>query len=94
MGDPAFFKNQEQLLSHGDIPLRRDALAIIEAGIASVIPYQATKELIRLEGADIFVSGDRYTKVRNIYVVGVGKVLHYFFAVFHCHGGRFLSVFP
>ena len=55
MGDPAFFKNQEQLLSHGDIPLRRDALAIIEAGIASVIPYQATKELIRLEGADIFV---------------------------------------
>ncbi|MCI9666972.1 MAG: DUF4147 domain-containing protein [Angelakisella sp.] len=73
MGDPAFFKNQEQLLSHGDIPLRRDALAIIEAGIASVIPYQATKELIRLEGEDIFVGGDRYTKVRNIYVVGVGK---------------------
>lgn len=73
MGDPAFFKNQEQLLSHGDIPLRRDALAIIEAGIASVIPYQATKELIRLEGADIFVSGDRYTKVRNIYVVGWAK---------------------
>lgn len=75
MKENSIYDNFDELVDHGNIDERKAALLITEAGIRSVIPYVRTKEYISLVGNDFRVGHLQYDmeKVRNIYVVGVGK---------------------
>ena len=70
-----YIKNQQEILSHGNVKLRKDALEIIEHGLYCADPYIATKNLVSLEG-DILKAGDETFDLKehkHIYVVGAGK---------------------
>ncbi len=69
------FKNYDQLVSKGDTELRKDGLAIAQAGIEKGIPYDNTKSLIKADDSGFSVGGKRYeyADINNIYVAGVGK---------------------
>ena len=71
----SFFKNQEELLSKPESDLRIKALQMAEAGIRKVIPYEATKEQIVVEGKNVRIGSlcIDLNDVNNIYVVGAGK---------------------
>ncbi len=81
-------QNMESLASHGNIPGRRAMLDILEAGLEASDPYNAVKELIRIdrgmliignrefEPAGTPISGDavfNLDEINNIYVFGAGK---------------------
>jgi hydroxypyruvate reductase len=55
--------------------LRRDALAIFDAGLKSADPYAAVTRFVHRDGAVLDVAGHRYdlSQYRNIYIVGAGK---------------------
>lgn len=71
----SYIKNRKHLLSHGDRKLRTIALKMIDAALEASNPYQATKELVRLDGNLLHVGPYIYdlVKWRNIYVIGTGK---------------------
>ncbi len=56
-------------------PLRRDALAIMEAGIRAVSTEDAVRRAVRRSGATLRVDGKsfRLDRYRNVYFVGIGK---------------------
>ena len=81
-------QNMESLTSHGNIPGRKAALDILEAGLEGSDPYHNVKKLIRIdrgrliignkefEPAGAPVSGDEIInldEINNIYVFGAGK---------------------
>jgi glycerate 2-kinase len=68
-------KNFDSLIDHGQRALRRDALEIIEAGIAGADPGRGTMELLKREDDTLFVKDKAYdlNRVKKIYVVGAGK---------------------
>ncbi|MGE5820652.1 MAG: glycerate kinase type-2 family protein [Deltaproteobacteria bacterium] len=55
--------------------LRRDALAIFNAGLKSADPHAAIRRFVRRDGAVLEIAGQRYdlSQYRNIYVLGAGK---------------------
>jgi glycerate-2-kinase len=69
------FKNKDKLL---DMPInnsRKKMLAILEAAISAVDPYQSVVRNVKLEKGVLIIAGQRY-KLKdydNIYVVGMGK---------------------
>ena len=67
--------NRSQLLSHGNKKLRAIALQMINAALEASNPYQATKNLVRLDKNILQVGGQKYdlSKRKNIYVLGAGK---------------------
>ena len=71
----SIFKNYDQLISKGDVELRKDGLAIAQAGIEKGIPYDNTRRLIKADSTGFSVAGKRYdyAEIGNIYVAGVGK---------------------
>ena len=56
----SIIKNMDYLLKNGCIEMRRDSLDIISCGIASVIPFNATLNLIRIEEDEIVVGNNRF----------------------------------
>lgn len=70
-----YFANYDQLVSHGDIGLRKKALDVLNAGIAAADPGEATRRLIRIEGDRIFIGGTPHSlgQFEHIYVFGAGK---------------------
>ena len=81
-------KNAENLVSHGNVPVRKAMLEILEAGLQAADPYHNTKKLINLRGNKLTVgyrefepAGDPHSgkavydlsKVERIYVFGAGK---------------------
>lgn len=75
MKQDTIYDNLSELTSHGCVRQRLDALAIAEAGIKSVIPYEATKRYIKVRRDSLHV-GDLvfdWEKINHIFVVGVGK---------------------
>ncbi len=54
---------------------REDALAIVEAGIAAVLPENFLPEAVRLEGDILDIKGHRYdlSRFRHVFVAGGGK---------------------
>lgn len=75
MRTDTLYDNFEQLTDHGNIKERKDALLIAEAGIKSVIPYTKTKEYFRIDGDELHIADQCFffSKLKHIYVVGVGK---------------------
>ena len=81
-------QNMESLTSHGNIPGRKAALDILEAGLEGSDPYISAKELIRIDSGRLIignkefepagapVSGDEVInldEINSIYVFGAGK---------------------
>ncbi|MDD3904436.1 MAG: DUF4147 domain-containing protein [Sphaerochaeta sp.] len=75
MRENTIYDNYEELISHGSVIERKVALAIAEAGIKSVIPYDRTYEYVSIEKETLKVGSLQFDleKVPHIYVVGVGK---------------------
>jgi len=74
MSDP-IIKNQQQILSRGDQKLRRDLIAILEAGIREGDPGRGTLRQVRLS-ENVLSVGDRQYDLRKfdrIFVAGAGK---------------------
>ncbi len=59
----------------GRTTLRRDALRILEAGLAAVETRTAIKRLVSVEGDRLVIAGEPYnlSKVRRLLVVAIGK---------------------
>lgn len=75
MRKDTIYDNYEKITDHGQTELRKDALAITEAGIKSVIPYDKTKNFVSIKDNKLFVDSKIFNldEINNIYVVGVGK---------------------
>ena len=69
---PGFIKNARSL---GTTKLRRDALAVFEAGLRAVHTPSAVRRMVSREGDVLTVGGERedLSKARNVYVVAIGK---------------------
>lgn len=80
--------NFEQLISHGNALGRNHLLQILDAGLIACDLYNSTKDLVRLDGTDLYIgnpdfeaaddpqSGIDHYDIRDfehVYVVGAGK---------------------
>jgi glycerate-2-kinase len=68
-------KNRRQLLSHGNIELRKAALEIIEHALSKADPYSAVYNLLYIENDTLSVGELHFdlTADRRIFVLGGGK---------------------
>jgi len=74
----SYIKNRKQLLSHGNIKLREAALDIIDHALAQADPYQATRNLVRVDGNRLVVGELSYDldKYKRIFLLGGGKATY------------------
>jgi len=74
----AYVKNTDQLLSHGNIDIRKAALEMIEYALAKADPYGATKALVSIQGDILRVGALKFdlTKYKHIYLLGAGKATY------------------
>ena len=74
----AYVKNADQLLSHGNVSIRKTALEIIEHALAKADPYIATKALVSIQGDILRVGELKFdlTKYKRIYLLGAGKATY------------------
>ncbi|MBW2604739.1 MAG: glycerate kinase [Deltaproteobacteria bacterium] len=73
-----YIKNKSQLLSHGNLTLRRAVLDIIEHALAGVDPYKATRDIVRLKSRVLSV-GDLNFDLdthKRIFLLGGGKATY------------------
>ena len=70
-----YIQNLDELISHGNIKLRRLALEIINHALNKADPYLATKELVHLHGDFLEVGGNSLDlkKQGKIFLLGAGK---------------------
>ena len=73
-----YIKNNDELLSHGNVELRKAAIEIINAGIRNADPYVKTKELVSVEGKTLHVGDNSFdlNYYTRIYVLGAGKATY------------------
>ena len=73
-----YINNRKQLLSHGNIKLREAALDIIEHALAQADPYQATRNLVRVDGNHLVVGELSYNldEHKRIFLLGGGKATY------------------
>ncbi len=66
------FRNVKQLAT---TPIRRDALAIVGAGMRAVDTGAAIRRIVTRRGDTLHAGGKRFplSRFRNVYVIGVGK---------------------
>ena len=59
--------------------LQKECLAIFEAGVKAVDPYQAVKHYLKVEGDFLYLSTHTFnlSAFKNIYVIGAGKASAY-----------------
>ena len=71
----SYIKNRDQLLSHGNIQLRRAALDIIDHALIQADPYKATRKLVRIDGNRLTVGDICFDLDKNqrIFLLGAGK---------------------
>ena len=70
-------KNYSELISHGQMKVRHDALEIIQKGIEGADPAKGVYRQLRLDG-NILRIGDmpiNLEKIHNIFFVGTGKAI-------------------
>jgi len=74
----SYIKNRRQLLSHGNIELRKAALEIIEHALAKVDPYSAVYNLVQIENDTLSVGDLQFdlTAGQRIFVLGGGKATY------------------
>lgn len=73
-----YIKNQEELLDHGDVALRKQLIDAIEYALEYVDPYLRTRELVKLNH-DLLSIGDLefdLKRVRRLCVIGAGKATY------------------
>lgn len=73
-----YIKNQEELLDHGDVALRKQLVDAIEYALEYVDPYLRTRELVKLNH-DLLSIGDLefdLKRVRRLCVIGAGKATY------------------
>lgn len=70
-----YIQNKDDLVSHGYKKGRETALDIVEHALQAVDPYQATRELVHLEGETLHVGYLSFDLARRgeIYLLGMGK---------------------
>ena len=70
-----YIKNDEELLSHGNVELRRAAIDIIDHGIKNADPHVQVKKLVHVDGRTLHVGNDSFdlNHYTRIYVLGAGK---------------------
>ena len=68
-------KNKKQLLSHGNIKIRKAALDIIEYSLEKADPYVATKNLVSLKNDNLHVGSLTFNlhDHKRIFILGAGK---------------------
>ena len=71
-------KNIKQLLSHGQVELRKKALDIVAHALQAVDPYKATLRHVTLDGDKLYVGKKSYNlnAYQNIYAIGAGKATY------------------
>jgi glycerate-2-kinase len=74
----SYIKNRSQLLSHGNIRLRSVALDIIDHALIHVDPYQATCNLVRVDGKYLAVGELSFdlNVHKRIFLLGGGKATY------------------
>ena len=74
----AYIKNQEQVISHGNIDLRKDAVEIIEHALLESDPYVQVQNLVSFDGEILRVGELEYDlkEMGDIYVLGAGKATY------------------
>jgi len=74
----SYTKNRKQLLSHGNAKLREAALDIIDYALAQADPYQATRNLVRVDGNHLVVGELSYDldEHKRIFLLGGGKATY------------------
>lgn len=70
-----YIKNKKQLLSHGNIKIRKAALDIIEYSLEKADPYIATKNLVSLKNNNLHVGNLTFNlhDHKRIFILGAGK---------------------
>ena len=70
-----YIKNKKQLLSHGNIKIRKAALDIIEYSLEKADPYIATKNLVSLKNNNLHVGSLTFNlhAHKRIFILGAGK---------------------
>jgi len=71
-----YIKNKKQLLSHGNIKIRKAALDIIEYSLEKADPYIATKNLVFLKNNNLHVGRSLSFNLhdhKRIFILGAGK---------------------
>lgn len=70
-----YIKNKKQLLSHGNIKIRKAALDIIDYSLEKADPYIATKNLISLKNNHLHVGHLTFNlhDHKRIFILGAGK---------------------
>ena len=70
-----YIKNKKQLLSHGNIKIRKAALDIIDYSLKKANPYVATKNLISLKNNNLHVGNLTFNlhDHKRIFILGAGK---------------------
>ena len=74
----SYIKNRDNLLSHGNVRLRKIALDIVDHALAKADPYKAVKELVHLRG-DLLTIGEirlDLKKQGRIFLLGTGKATY------------------
>jgi hydroxypyruvate reductase/glycerate 2-kinase len=73
----SYVKNSDEILSHGNVALRRAVLDILDSGLEDADPGIAARRLIRFDetGKNLFVGERSYvlSDFAHIYVLGAGK---------------------
>ena len=74
----SYVKNRKQLLSHGNIKLRAVALDIIDHALAQADPYQAARNLVRVDGNHLAVGELSFdlNEHKRIFLLGGGKATY------------------
>lgn len=73
-----YIKNRDDLLSHGNKDLRKDALDIIDYALHDSDPYIQVQKLVSLEGNLLRVGELQYdlSEMGSIYILGAGKATY------------------
>ena len=70
-----YIKNKKQLLSHGNMKIRKAALDIIEYSLEKADPYIATKNLVSIKNNNLHVGSLTFNlhDHKRIFILGAGK---------------------
>jgi len=70
-----YIKNKKQLLSHGNMKIRKAALDIIEYSLEKADPYIATKNLVSIKNNNLHVGSLTFNlhDYKRIFILGAGK---------------------
>ena len=72
-----FIKNDNELLSHGEVELRREALDIIDTALSITDPYERVRKLVSFDGSEVRVGDEKLEVKGKIYIIGAGKASYY-----------------